>query len=142
MRAFKPIGTNQRNNYQQRGFDPKELFRQIRPVTFLAICGGRWNYTKNEEGEIVEVGLPCGKGYSVAITLAWNDTYIVRRDFGVKNPRTKGVLTDVYCDQVSEVAYQASLFANSKFGQPDLFMEQVEREKQADLKHQMEVSTR
>ena len=131
-----------RNSYQQRGFDPKELLKQIGAPTFLAISGGRWKAITDEEGEVVEIVLPCGKGYSVAVTLAWNDTYIVRRDFGVKNPRTKGVLTDVYCDQVSEVAYQASLFANSKFGQPDFFMEQVEREKQADLKHQMEVFTR
>ena len=119
-----------RNDYQQRGFDPKELFRQIGAPTFLAICGGRWNYSKNDEGEIVEVGLPCGKGYSVAITLGWSDTWTVRRDFGVKNPRTKGVLTDVYCHQVSEVAYQASLFAMAKFGMPDLFMMQSEKEKE------------
>jgi len=118
------------NSYQQRGFDPKELIKQIGFGNFLAICGGRWKAIQNEEGEVVEVVLPCGKGYSVAITLAWNDTYIVRRDFGVKNPRTKGVLTDVYCDQVGEVAYQASLFAMGKWGQPDLFIEQAEQEKQ------------
>jgi len=131
-----------RNSYQQRGFDPKELLKQIGAPTFLAISGGRWKAITDEEGEVVEIVLPCGKGYSVAITLAWNDTWTVRRDFGIKNPRTKGVLTDVYCDQVSDVAYQASLFAMSKFGMPDLFMEQVNREKQADLKHQMEVFTK
>jgi len=131
-----------RNSYQQRGFDPKELLKQIGAPTFLAVSGGRWKYTKNDEGEVVEMRLPCGKGYSVAITLAWNDTWTVRRDFGVKNPKTKGVLTDVYCEQVSEVVYLASLFAMAKFGQPDLFIEQVEREKQADVLHQMEVFTR
>lgn len=130
------------NSYQQRGFDPKELLKQIGAPTVLAVSGGRWKYTKNDEGEVVEMRLPCGKGYSVAITLAWNDTWTVRRDFGVKNPKTKGVLTDVYCDQVSEVVYLASLFGMAKFGQHDLFIEQVEREKQADVLHPMRVFTR
>jgi len=130
------------NQYQQRSFDPKELLKQIGARTFLAISGGRIELIKDSEGEIVEVVLPCGKGYTVAITLGWNDLYIVRRDFGRKNPKTKGVLKDVYCDQISEVAYQASLFANSKFGLSDLFIEQVEREKQDDILFQMEAYTR
>lgn len=130
------------NQYQQRSFDPKELLKQIGASTFLAISGGRYELVRDDEGEIVELILPCGKGYSVAITLGYSDLYIVRRDFGRKNPKTKGVLTDVYCDQISEVAYQASLFANSKFGQSDLFIEQVEKEKQDDILFQMEAYTR
>lgn len=130
------------NQYQQRSFDINELIRQIGGATFLAISGGRITVIKNTDEEIVEAIFPCGKGYTVNITLGWNDTYIVRRDFGRKNPKTKGVLTDVYCDQVSEVAYQASLFAMSKFGQPDLFIEQSDKEKQDDLVHQMEAYTR
>ena len=130
------------NQYQQRSFDPKELLKQIGAPTFLAISGGRYELVKDNEGEIVEIVLPCGKGYTVAITLGWNDLYIVRRDFGRKNPKTKGALKDVFCDQVSEVAYQASLFANSKFGLSDLFIEQEEREKQDDILFQMEAYTR
>ena len=130
------------NQYQQRSFDPKELLKQIGARTFLAISGGRYELVRENYGEIVELVLPCGKGYTVAITLGWNDLYIVRRDFGRKNPKTKGVLKDIYCDQVSEVAYQASLFANSKFGLSDLFVEQIEQEKQDDILFQMEAYTR
>jgi len=130
------------NQYQQRTFDPKELLKQIGAPTFLAISGGRYELVKDNEGEIVELVLPCGKGYTVAITLGWNDLYIVRRDFGRKNPKTKGVLKDVYCDQISEVTYQASLFANKNFGLPDLFIEQVEQEKQDNILFQMEAYTR
>ena len=130
------------NQYQQRSFNPQELLKQIGTSTFLAISGGRIEVGRNSEGEIVEVVLPCGKGYTVAITLGWSDLYIVRRDFGRKNPKTKGVLTNVYCDQISEVAYQASLFAMSKFDQPDLFIEQAEKEKQDDILFQMEAYTR
>jgi len=130
------------NQYQQRSFDINELIQQIGGATFLAISGGRITVIKNDDGEIIEAIFPCGKGYTVNITLGWNDTYIVRRDFGRKNPKVKGVLTDVYCDQISEVAYQASLFANSKFGQPDLFIEQSDKEKQDDILFQMEVYTR
>lgn len=130
------------NQYQQRSFDAGELVKQIGVPTFLAISGGRIELWRNSEGETVEVILPCGKGYTVNITLGWNDTYIVRRDFGRKNPKVKGVLTDVYCDQISEVAYQASLFADSKFGLPDLFIEQSDKEKQNDILFQMEAYTR
>lgn len=130
------------NQYQQRSFDPKELLKQIGAPTFLAISGGRLECGTNSEGETVEVVLPCGKGYAVAITLGWSDLYIVRRDYGRKNPKTKGVLTNVYCDQISEVAYQASLFAMSKWGQPDLFIEQAEKEKQDDILFQMEAFTK
>ena len=130
------------NQYQQRSFDPKELLKQIGARTFLAISGGRYELVRDNDGEIVELVLPCGKGYTVAITLGWNDLYIVRKDFGRKNPKTKGVLKDVYCDQISEVAYQASLFANSKFGLSDLFIEQVEQEKQDDILFQMETYIR
>ena len=130
------------NQYQQRSFDAGELVKQIGAPTFLAISGGQITVIKNDDDEIVEAIFPCGKGYTVNITLGWNDTYIVRRDFGRKNPKVKGVLTDVYCDQISEVAYQASLFANSKFGQPDLFIEQSDKEKQDDILFQMEAYTK
>jgi hypothetical protein len=75
------------NQYQQRSFDPKELLKQIGAPTFLAISGGRIELGRNSEGEIVELVLPCGKGYAVAITLGWSDLYIVRSRLRAQEPK-------------------------------------------------------
>jgi hypothetical protein len=62
------------------------------------------------------VTLPVSSGYKVTVDLAANDTYTVRRIM-VRGNRTwvKGERTDVYCDQVGEIAYQASCFRNVEF---------------------------
>lgn len=61
--------------------------------------------------------LPVHQGYRVEIDLAANDTYTVRRVF-TRGAKTwiKGERTDVYCDEVGEVAYQASCYVNVEFG--------------------------
>jgi hypothetical protein len=61
--------------------------------------------------------LPVGSGYSVNIALDANDTYTVRRIFK-RGAQTwvKGEQSNVYCDDIGEVAYYASCFRN-----PDLF---------------------
>jgi len=108
----------EKNQYQCRVFNPKELLRQIGMMNVFAISGGRWTAITNEEGECVEVILPVGKGYRVAITLGFMDTYTVRREF-VRAGKVfeKGVVEDVYCDEVGEVAYKASCFVNVPFGE-------------------------
>jgi len=108
---------NQKNEYQQRPFNAEQLIRQIGIGNFYAISGGRVKAITNEQGETVEVILPVGKGYLVAITLGWDDTYIVRRVYGWKKPRTKGVQSNVYCEEVGEIAYKASCFVNVPFGE-------------------------
>jgi hypothetical protein len=54
---------------------------------------------------------PNDHGYSVTVDLAADDTYVGRRIFtrGAK-VWTKGERSNIYADQVSEVAYYASYF--------------------------------
>ena len=82
---------------------------QLRPqigMNLLAISGGRWG----SEGAST-IRLPAGAGFHVLITLEADDTYTVRRVF-VRGVRMflHGERTNVYCDEVSEVAYFASCF--------------------------------
>jgi hypothetical protein len=91
----------------------QELLAQIGRINVLCISGGR--ATLNEDGVLV---LPVGKGYSVEIELtAWDD-YTVRRVYKRGAKRwVKGELSGIYCDQIGEIAYQASCFVNVPFGQ-------------------------
>lgn len=101
----------------QRPFDEDVLIDQIGRMNVFAISGGRVGVVKNNEGETIEVELPCGAGYRVSIILAWDDTYTVTRQFVRKGTVfQKGTVEGVYCDQVGEIAYKASCFRNVEFG--------------------------
>jgi len=70
-----------------------------------AICGGRSHGTQNA------VIMPVSHGYDVVVSLAANDTYKVQRVFARAGKATvKAEWSDVYADQVGEIAYQASCF--------------------------------
>ena len=100
-----------------RPFDEDVLIDQIGRMNVFAISGGRVGVTKNNQGETVEIELPVGYGYRVSITLGWDDTYTVSRQFVRKGVVTdKGTIEVVYCDQVGEIAYKASCFRNVEFG--------------------------
>jgi hypothetical protein len=100
-----------------RPFDEDVLIDQIGRMNVFAISGGRVGVTKNNQGETVEIELPVGYGYRVSITLGWDDTYTVSRQFVRKGVVTdKGTIEGVYCDQVGEIAYKASCFRNVEFG--------------------------
>ena len=102
---------------EYRPFDEDVLIDQIGRMNIFAISGGRVNITKNNQGETVEIELPVGYGYRVSITLGWDDTYTVSRQFVRKGVVTdKGTIEGVYCDQVGEIAYKASCFRNVEFG--------------------------
>lgn len=91
--------------------DADELVAQIGHRNVLAISGGR--VLARRSG----VTLPVSAGYSVTVDLAGNDTYTVRRVFVRAGKRwVKGELTGIHCDQVGEMAYQASCFRNVEFG--------------------------
>lgn len=89
----------------------QELLNQIGRATVLAISGGRVRYTGNA------IVLPVSNGYTVEITLDPSDTYTVSRVFtrGVKR-WIKGQIDNVYCDQISDIAYEASCFRSNDFG--------------------------
>lgn len=88
--------------------DTTTTLNQIGRMNVLAISGGR----VGRVGDTLV--LPVGAGYSVEVDLdVASDTYTVRRMFrrgGKAFP--KGEATNVYCDELGEVAYQASCFRN------------------------------
>ena len=106
-----------------RPFDEDTLLAQIGRDNVWAISGGRVGVWK-PNGECMEVELPVSSGYLVRITLAASDLYTVER---VLRRRPKGQTSrvdkvlgrveGVYCDQVGEVAYQASCYRNVEFGE-------------------------
>jgi len=99
-----------------RPFDEDELIAQIGRMNIFAISGGRVGVIR-ENGETVGIELPVSNGYRVSIKLGWDDTWTVSRQFVRKGTVfDKGTLENVYADQVSEIAYQASCFRNVEFG--------------------------
>ena len=103
-----------------RPFNEDELINQIGHMNIFAISGGRVGITKNNQGETVEVELKVGKGYRVSISLGWDDTWTVSRQFVRKGVVSdKGTLTGVFADQVGEIAYKASCFVNVQFGEKE-----------------------
>ena len=85
---------------------------QIGQMTVLAISGGRTKV--NIVGDLV---LPVGAGYSVEVHLAANDTYTVRRVRTRKLERFVREITGVYADELGAVAYHASCYSCTTFGE-------------------------
>lgn len=89
------------------------IVAQIGRLTVCAISGGRVSYIVNDEWDETDgIVLPVSNGYSVEVVLdRGRDTYVVRRVFTRGGKRwVKGERTDVYADEVSDVAYFASSF--------------------------------
>lgn len=97
-----------------RPCDAKEIAQQVGKWNILAISGGRLHAITNDEGEVVGLRMPINGTRRVDIVLDWNDTYIVRRVRKVVRGANRGHETvetefsDIYCDEVGEVAYKAS----------------------------------
>lgn len=88
------------------------LLNQIGRMNVLAISGGRWSIAENGS-----LRLPVSNGYAVEVEYVHgSDTYNVRRVFTRgKKKWVKGSIGEVYCDQVGELAYQASCFRSYDF---------------------------
>lgn len=105
---------------QGRECDPRTLLAQIGAMNFLAISGGRFEviYALDDEDGYgpypIGVRLPVAQSRSVEVTLDWSDTYRVRRVRKVTQGAQRGSevieaeQTDVYFDEVGEVAYTLS----------------------------------
>lgn len=99
-----------------RPFNEDELIAQIGQMNILAISGGRV-YVSKHNNETVGIDLPCGAGYRVSIELGWNDEWVVTRQFVRKGVIfEKGTVEGVLCENIGEVAYQASCFRSYDFG--------------------------
>lgn len=85
--------------------------QQIGRMNVLAISGGRVSL---DRGALI---LPVHAGYSVMVQLHGSDTYTVRRIFK-RGPKVwvKGTVSDVYFNDLGQVAYYASCYVNVPFG--------------------------
>jgi hypothetical protein len=96
--------------------DPTVIRDQIGLMTVMAISGGKWSSIRTSDGNAIGISLPCGTNRTVEITLSFMDTYTVRRYRHIVRGERRGddiceySVKDVYCDQIAEVAYQASIF--------------------------------
>ena len=89
----------------------QEMVRQLGRMNLMAISGGR------VLGSYHGISLPVAHGYSVTVQLDGNDTYVVRRVRvtkvkGVPVVRLYGERTNVYAEDLSEVAYFASCYVS------------------------------
>lgn len=99
------------SNDHFRRVDPEMRKMMVEQIgrNIYAISGGR------VLGSYHGISLPVGSGYSVTVQLNSDDTYVVRR---VRTVKVKGVPVvrlygermNVYCEELSEVAYFASCF--------------------------------
>ena len=81
------------------------LINQIGKQNILSISGGRVG--ERESG----ITLPVKYGYQVEVDLMGNDTYRVRRVYETESARIlKGEKSNVYAENVGEVAYKASCY--------------------------------
>jgi hypothetical protein len=109
--------TGMPNNCGHRDFDPQTTVAQIGKMNILGLSGGRVSVL-TEKNKPVGIELPIGHGYKVRVYLADNDTYTVQRvNVRAGKVNVKGEQTDVYADEVGEVAYNAGMYVNVSFGE-------------------------
>ena len=100
-----------------REMDPQVTLAQVGRMNLMAISGFRWAVVPVEGERYDDVVLPVSSGYRVRISLRGDDTYTVTREM-VRGDKlfVKGVQPYVYCEEVGEVAYQASSYKSNDFG--------------------------
>lgn len=91
-----------------RDLDARELIAQMGQMNYWAVSGGRCIVGRTS------VVFPVAHGYWVSVTLDPSDTYTVRRIFTrAGKVFVKHVWSDVYCDEIGDVAYLASCYLDS-----------------------------
>jgi hypothetical protein len=109
--------TGMPSNCGHRDFDPQTTVAQIGKMNILGLSGGRVSVL-TEKNKPVGIELPIGHGYKVRVYLADNDTYTVQRvNVRAGKVNVKGEQTEVYADEVGEVAYNAGMYVNVSFGE-------------------------
>jgi hypothetical protein len=98
-----------------RSCDPSVIARQIGAANILAISGGPvFPIFSSESNDRVGLRLPIDGTRRIDVILDWSDTYSVRRIRTITKGSQRGQdvvefeRSDVYCDEVGEVAYAAS----------------------------------
>lgn len=99
-----------------RPCEAREIIRQIGRLNILGVSGGRWGAIKDSYGDEIGVIMPCGTNREIEVTLSFWDTYTVRRYRRIVKGARRGQdvleheVTNVYCDEVGEQVWQASIF--------------------------------
>ena len=99
-----------------REVHPQTLIQQIGVPTVLAISGGRVGQITDEDGYPIGIVMPCGTNREVEVILNFMDLYTVRRYRRIVKGERRGEdevefeEDMVYCDQVGEIAWQASIW--------------------------------
>jgi len=109
---------NARINQQGRECSPEILISQMGRMNLWAISGGKYGViTDPQDGVPVGIIMPCGGNRAVEVVLNFLDLYTVRRVRYVTAGANKGeVVVEaelgdmIYCDEVGEYAYQASVW--------------------------------
>ena len=97
-----------------RPCNTQEIVEQIGRWTIMAISGLNVARIYNSDMETVGISLPINNTRRVDVVLDWDDTYIVRRIRRIVSGKNKGQevteeeYRNIYCDQISHVAYAAS----------------------------------
>jgi hypothetical protein len=100
---------NDFSDLSTRPCDASLLMRQIGGMNLMAISGGRWSLIEDTNHDAIGIRLPISHGKHVEVFYMADDTYMVRRVFIRSGKRTiQEQYDDVYCEQVSEMSYQAS----------------------------------
>ena len=95
--------------FPTRPCNTQDILDQVGLRNILAISGGL--VIRHKDG----LTLPVGRGYAVDIRLAPQATYTVRRVFARGGKvTTKGTMSDVYAEDLGEVAYYASCWVNGE----------------------------
>lgn len=109
MSRYKDIETKET---ALRACSARVLLEQIGTGNVMAISGlrvGRVIAWRDGEPFIVGVVLPVANGWAVHVVLAGDDTYTVRR---IWRGNVRREWTGIYCENIGEIAYKASLYDN------------------------------
>jgi hypothetical protein len=93
-----------------------DILAQIGTMNILAVSGGRVGKFTMGEGDEVGVFLPITHDRRVEVVLGVMDTYSVRRvrhilkGANIGSEVVESEVDDVYCDEVAEAVYQASVW--------------------------------
>jgi len=100
-----------------RECSPATLISQMGRMNLFAISGGKWAQIVDEDNVPVGLIMPCGGNRAVEVVLNFMDLYTVRRVRYITAGNNKGDIVVekeigdmIYCDEVGESAYQASIW--------------------------------
>ena len=98
-----------------RPCDHRVIAQQVGIMTVLAVSGGKaFPIYSDESNDTVGLRLPIDGTRRVDVILDWSDTYTVRRVRTITSGPKRGTdviefeRSDVFCDEVSSIAYDAS----------------------------------